>query len=115
MDFELSDDQKTIRDTVRKFAETKIKPLAHELDEKEEFSEELTRGMGEVGIFGLIVPEEYGGSGLDYSSYVIAVEELARIDGSQAATIAAGVSLGIAPLLYFGTEEQKKKYLPKLV
>ncbi|MBI3552070.1 MAG: acyl-CoA dehydrogenase family protein [Elusimicrobia bacterium] len=115
MDFELTEDQKTIRETVRKFAETKIKPLAHELDEKEEFSPELTRGMGEVGIFGLIVPEEYGGSGLDYSSYVIAVEELARVDGSQAATVAAGVSLGIAPLLYFGTEEQKKKYLPKLV
>ncbi len=115
MDFEPTEDQNTIRATVRKFAETKIKPLAHELDEKEEFSPELTRGMGEVGIFGLIVPEEYGGSGLDYSSYVIAVEELARVDGSQAATIAAGVSLGIAPLLYFGTEEQKKKYLPKLV
>ncbi len=114
MDFELSDDQKTIRETVRKFAEAKIKPRAHELDEKEEFSEELTRGMGEAGIFGLIVPEEYGGSGLDYLSYVIAVEELARVDGSHAATVAAGVSLGIAPLLYFGTAEQKRRYLPRL-
>jgi short-chain 2-methylacyl-CoA dehydrogenase len=114
MDFEPTEDQKAVRDLVRKFAETKIKPLAHELDEKEEFSEELTRGMGELGIFGLIVPEQYGGQGLDYSAYVIAVEELARVDGSQAATVAAGVSLGIAPLLYFGTEEQKKRYLPKL-
>ena len=114
MDFEPTEDQKTIRDLVRKFAETKIKPKAHELDENEEFSEELTRGMGEQGIFGIIVPEQYGGQGLDYSSYVIAVEELARVDGSHAATVAAGVSLGIAPLLYFGTEEQKKKYLPKL-
>lgn len=114
MNFEPTDDQKAVRDTVRKFAETKIKPKAHDLDEKEEFSEELTRGMGECGIFGLIVPEEYGGQGLDYSSYVIAVEELARVDGSHAATVAAGVSLGIAPLLYFGTEAQKKKYLPKL-
>lgn len=114
MDFEPTEDQKAVRELVRKFAETKIKPAAHELDEKEEFSEELTRGMGELGVFGLIVPEQYGGQGLDYSSYVIAVEELARVDGSQAATVAAGVSLGIAPLLYFGTEEQKKKYLPKL-
>lgn len=114
MDFELTDDQKMIRDTVREFAEKRIKPAAHELDEKEEFSEEITREMGELGIFGIIVPEEYGGQGLDYASYVIAVEELARVDGSHAATVAAGVSLGIAPLLYFGTEEQKKKYLPAL-
>jgi alkylation response protein AidB-like acyl-CoA dehydrogenase len=114
MDFELSDAQKDIRDTVRKFAEAKIKPLAHDLDEKEEFSVELTRQLGELGVFGLIVPEEYGGSGLDYTSYCIAVEELARVDGSQAATVAAGVSLGVAPMLYFGTEEQKKQWLPKL-
>lgn len=114
MNFELTDEQKMIRETVRTFAEKKIKPAAHELDEKEEFSLELTKGMGELGIFGIIVPEEYGGQGLDYTSYVIAVEELARVDGSHAATIAAGVSLGIAPLLYFGNDEQKKKYLPSL-
>lgn len=114
MDFELSDAQKDIRDTVRKFAEAKIKPLAHDLDEKEEFSVDLTRQMGELGVFGLIVPEEYGGSGLDYTSYCIAVEELARVDGSQAATVAAGVSLGVAPILYFGTDAQKKEWLPKL-
>src|ERR1051325_8211944 len=111
MDFEPTEAQKDVRDTVRKFAESRIKPKAHELDEKEEFSVELTREMGELGIFGLIVPEEYGGQGLDYSAYVIAVEELARVDGSHAATVAAGVSLGIAPLLYFGDEEQKKRYL----
>jgi len=114
MDFELTDAQKDIRDTVRKFAEAKIKPLAHDLDEREEFSVDLTRQMGELGVFGLIVPEEYGGSGLDYTSYCIAVEELARVDGSQAATVAAGVSLGVAPMLYFGTDAQKKEWLPKL-
>ncbi len=114
MDFEPTEDQKTIRELVRKFAETQIKPRAHELDEKEEFSPELTRGMGEVGIFGIIVPEEYGGQGMKYAEYCIAVEELARVDGSHAATVAAGVSLGIAPILYFGTEEQKKTYLPDL-
>ncbi|HBL18728.1 MAG: acyl-CoA dehydrogenase [Elusimicrobia bacterium GWA2_69_24] len=114
MDFSLSEEQQMIRDTVRKFAEAKIAPAAHELDEREEFSPELTRGLGELGVFGIIVPEEYGGQGLDYLSYVIAVEELARVDGSQAATVAAGVSLGIAPLLYFGSAEQKKKFLPAL-
>ncbi|HEX4046652.1 MAG TPA: acyl-CoA dehydrogenase family protein, partial [Elusimicrobiota bacterium] len=77
MDFNLSDEQKMIRDTVRKFATTRIKPRAHELDEKEEFSVELTKEMGALGIFGIIVPEEFGGQGLDYLSYVIAVEELA--------------------------------------
>ncbi|MFC1679136.1 acyl-CoA dehydrogenase family protein [Elusimicrobiota bacterium] len=114
MDFQLSEEQEMIRETVRKFAEAKIKPVAHELDEKEEFSVETTKAMGELGVFGIIVPEEYGGQGLDYLSYVIAIEELARVDGSHAATAAAGVSLGIAPLLYFGNEEQKKKYLPAL-
>lgn len=114
MDFNPTDVQKDVRDTVRKFAETKIKPRAHELDEKEEFSAELTRGMGELGIFGLIVPEKYGGQGLGYSEYCIAVEELARVDGSHAATVAAGVSLGIAPILYFGTEEQRQQWLPDL-
>ncbi|MBI4678741.1 MAG: acyl-CoA dehydrogenase family protein [Elusimicrobia bacterium] len=114
MDFSLSDEQQMIRDTVRKWTESKLKPAAHELEEKEEFSVELTKQMGELGVFGIIVPEEYGGQGMDYLSYIIAVEELSRVDGSHAATVAAGVSLGIAPLMYFGAEEQKKKYLPKL-
>jgi len=114
VDFDLTKEQEMIRKEVRKFAKEEIVPVAAELDEKEEFSAKLTKKMGEIGLFGVIVPEEYGGQNLDYLSYIIAVEEVARIDGSQAATIAAGNSLGISPLLYFGTEEQKKKYLPKL-
>jgi alkylation response protein AidB-like acyl-CoA dehydrogenase len=70
--------------------------------------------MGEIGLFGMFVSEDYEGQALDYISYIIAVEEIARVDGSQAATVAAGNSLGIGPLYYFGTPEQKKKYLPKL-
>ncbi len=112
--FDLSEEQKILRDSVRRFAEGEIKPVARQLDEKEEFSVELTRSMGEMGLFGVVVSPEYGGQGLDYVSYIIAVEELARVDGSQAATVAAGNSLGIGPLYYFGSEEQKKKYLPKL-
>ncbi len=114
MDFDLTKEQEMIRKEVRKFAQSEIAPVAADLDEKEEFSAELTKKMGEIGLFGMFVSEKYGGQGMDYISYIIAVEEVARIDGSQAATVAAGNSLGIGPLYYFGSEEQKKKYLPKL-
>ena len=114
MDFDLTKEQEMIRKEVRKFAQSEIAPVALELDEAEEFSEDLTRKMGEIGLFGMFVSEAYEGQAMDYISYIIAVEEIARVDGSQAATIAAGNSLGIGPLYYFGNEEQKKKYLPKL-
>lgn len=114
MNFDLTEEQNLIRETVRDFAEREIKPVAKDLDEKSEFSHDLTRKMGELGLFGMYLPEKYGGQGLDYLSYIIAVEEIARIDSSQAATLAAHNSLGIGPLYYYGNEEQKMKYLPKL-
>jgi short/branched chain acyl-CoA dehydrogenase len=114
MDFSFTDEQIAIRKTVRDFAEQEIKPAAKELDENEQFSPELTKRMGELGLFGMYLPEKYGGIGFDTLSYIIAVEELARVDGSHAATLAAHNSLGIGPLYYYGTEEQKQKYLPKL-
>ena len=114
MDFDLTKEQEMIRKEVRKFAQSEILPIAGELDEKEEFSPELTQKMGEIGLFGMFVSEAYGGQEMDYLSYIIAVEETARVDGSQAATVAAGNSLGIGPIYYFGTEAQKRKYLPKL-
>ncbi|MFP4194002.1 MAG: acyl-CoA dehydrogenase family protein [Desulfobacterales bacterium] len=114
MDFDLTTEQEMIRKEIRKFAEKEIAPVAGELDEREEFSPDLTRKMGDIGLFGMFVSEDYGGQGLDYISYIIAVEEIARVDGSQAATVAAGNSLGIGPLYYFGTKEQKNRYLPKL-
>lgn len=114
MDFNLSEEHRMIRETVRQFAEREIRPVARELDEKEEFSYDLTRKMGELGLFGIYLPEKYGGQGLDYLAYIIAVEEIARVDGSQASTLAANNSLGIGPLYYFGNEEQKMKYLPPL-
>lgn len=107
VDFDLTKEQQMIRKEVRKFAQKEIAPIAGELDEKEEISSELTRKMGEIGLFGMFVSEAYEGQALDYILYIIAVEEIARIDGSQAATIAAGNSLGIGPLYYFGTEDQK--------
>ncbi len=114
MNFDLSEEHKLIRQTVRDFAEREVKPVAQELDEKGEFSVELTKKMGELGLFGMYLPEQYGGQATDTLSYIIAVEELARIDSSQAATLAAHNSLGIGPLYYFGTKKQKEKYLPNL-
>lgn len=114
LNFDLTEEQNLTRQAVRDFAEREIAPLAQELDEKEEFSVELTVKMGELGLLGCFVPEKYGGSNMGYISYIIAVEELARVDGSQAATIAAGNSLGIGPIYYYGNEEQKKEWLPKL-
>jgi len=110
----LMEEQISLRETVRRFAEEVIKPRIKELDEKEEFSYEITQQMAEMGFLGAFIPEEYGGSALDYVSYIIVVEELARIDGSQAATVAAHNSLGVGPIYYFGNSEQKKKYLPQL-
>jgi short-chain 2-methylacyl-CoA dehydrogenase len=114
LDFNLTKEQEMIRKEVRKFAKNEIAPIASDLDEKEEFSAELTKKMGEIGLFGMFVSDKYEGQAMDYLSYIIAVEEIARVDGSQAATIAAANSLGIGPLYYFGTEEQKNKYLPRL-
>jgi len=114
MDFSLTMDQEILRDTVHKFAENEIRPVADELDKNEEFSYETMKKMAEMGLFGIFVSEKYGGQGMDYVSYIIAAEEIARVDGSHAATVAAENSLGIGPLYYFGSEEQKQKYLPDL-
>jgi alkylation response protein AidB-like acyl-CoA dehydrogenase len=110
----LSEEHEMIRKTVRDFAEREVKPVAKELDEKAEFSIPLTKRMGELGLFGLRTPVEFGGLDMDTLAYVIAVEELARIDSSQSATLAAHISLGIGPIMNYGTDEQKKKYLPML-
>jgi short-chain 2-methylacyl-CoA dehydrogenase len=114
LSFAVSEEQNILRQQIRNFAEREIGPVAAELDENEEFSTDLVRKMGEMGLFGMFVSEEYGGSAAGYVSYIIAVEEIARIDGSTAATVAAGNSLGIGPIYYFGNDEQKQKWLPKL-
>ena len=112
---ELLDERYTeYRKKVREFAESIVKPIAIAQDEKEEFPVNLALKMGVAGLFGITLPKKYGGQGLDYLSYIIAVEELARVDSSPAATIAAHNSLGINPIYIFGTEEQRAKYLPGL-
>ncbi|TET56525.1 MAG: acyl-CoA dehydrogenase [Dehalococcoidia bacterium] len=114
MDFDLSEEHNLTRQSIRTFAESEIRPIARGLDEKEEFSVELTGKMAGLGLLGCFVPEKYGGSNMGYISYAIAIEELARVDASQAATIAAGNSLGIGPVYYFGDEKQKQEWLPRL-
>lgn len=110
----LTPEHEALRARVREFAESEIRPVAAELDEGEVFSAPLTKRMGEMGFFGVQVPEQYGGRGLDTLSYIIIVEELARVDSSQAATVAAVNSLGIGPIMKYGTEEQKRKFVPAL-
>ena len=108
------EEHKMIKEMVRDFAITKITPVARELDSKELFPKELVTEMGELGLMGVMVPEEYGGSGLDMTAFTAAIIELGKADASVAITMAAHNSLGIMPLLLFGTEEQKKSYLPEL-
>jgi short/branched chain acyl-CoA dehydrogenase len=110
----LSDKHEQLRQQVREFAENEVKPVAPMLDEEVKFSTDLTNKMFDMGLLRINLSEEYGGLGLDTLSYIIAVEELARVDGSQAATVAAHNSLGIAPIAAYGTREQKERFLPKL-
>ncbi len=112
MYFQLTEEQKLIRDTVRSFAEKELTPSAAERDENERFDRELMFDkLGELGLTGIVFPEEYGGAGADYISYAIAVEELSRVCASTGVTLSAHLSLGANPVWLFGTEEQKQKYL----
>lgn len=103
-----------IKQKVRELAEKEIRPLVKEIDRNEEFSVHLTKRMGDLGLFGMTIPKIYGGGELDYLSFIVAVEEMARVDGSQASTLAAHNALGIMPIYKYGTEEQRQKYLPLL-
>jgi short/branched chain acyl-CoA dehydrogenase len=114
LNFDLTQEQQLVRDTVREFAESRIAPVAAELDREHRFPYELVAELAELGLMGMTVPEEYGGAGADTLSYAVAVEELTRIDSSVAITVAAHHSLGTLPIFYFGTEEQKREWLPQL-
>ena len=114
MNYELGEEQELLRKTVREFAETRVAPLAEELDRESRFPYDLVAEMGELGLMGIPVPEEYGGAGADTISYALAIEELARIDSSIAITVAAHTSLGTMPIALYGSEEQKQEWLPRL-
>jgi alkylation response protein AidB-like acyl-CoA dehydrogenase len=114
LNFDLTQEQQLVRDTVREFAVSRIAPVAAELDREHRFPYELVAELAELGLMGMTVPEEYGGAGADTLSYALAVEELTRIDSSVAITVAAHHSLGTLPIFYFGNEEQKREWLPRL-
>lgn len=114
MDFDFSPEQDAFRKTVRDFAEKVIAPRAEEMDASGEFPVDIVLQMGELGLFGIPFPEEYGGMGGDFTSLCIGIEELARIDASMAITLEAGVGLGAMPIWLFGSEEQKQRWLPPL-
>ena len=114
MDLALSPEHEQLRTVVAEFAEQEVAPVIGEHYRRGEFPLELVRRMGELGLFGLPIPEEYGGMGGDFVALCVAIEELARVDSSLAITLEAGVSLGALPILRFGTAEQKERWLPAL-
>ncbi|MCX9193033.1 acyl-CoA dehydrogenase [Carbonactinospora thermoautotrophica] len=114
LDYRLTQEHETLRKTVAEFAHDVVAPVIAEYYERDEFPYDIVRQMGELGLFGLPFPEEYGGMGGDYLALCLAIEELARVDSSVAITLEAAVSLGAMPIYRFGTEEQKRTWLPKL-
>jgi short/branched chain acyl-CoA dehydrogenase len=114
VNYDLSDEQELLRRTVREFAETRVAPVAEELDREERFPYELVAELADLGLMGIPIPEEYGGAGADTVSYAIAVEELTRIDSSVAITVAAHTSLGTMPIFLYGDDRQKEEWLPQL-
>jgi short-chain 2-methylacyl-CoA dehydrogenase len=114
VNFDLADEQKLLRDTVRDFARAEVAPVAEELDREKRFPYEIVEKLGGLGLMGIPFPQEYGGGGADTLSYVLAVEELARVDSSVCITMAAHTSLGTMPIYLWGTDEQKDEWLPIL-
>ena len=114
MNYELTEEQELLRRTVRDFSESKVAPIAEELDREERFPYELVQEMAELGLMGIPIPEEYGGAGADTVSYALTIEELTRIDSSVAITVAAHTSLGTMPIYLYGSEEQKQEWVPQL-
>jgi short-chain 2-methylacyl-CoA dehydrogenase len=114
MNFDLSPEHELVRRTVREFAEERVAPVAEELDREHRFPYELVAELADLGLMGMPIPEEYGGGGTDTLAYAIAIEELTRIDSSVAITVAAHTSLGTMPIYLFGSEEQKREWLPQL-
>jgi short/branched chain acyl-CoA dehydrogenase len=112
--YDLSEEHELVRRTVRDFAQERVAPVAEELDRDHRFPYDLVAELAELGLMGMTIPDEYGGAGTDTLSYAIAVEELTRVDSSVAITVAAHHSLGTLPIFMFGSEEQKREWLPQL-
>lgn len=115
MDYLLTDEQKMLKETIAKYAQERIAPLAEKIDKEHYFPEEIVKELGEMGIMGIAYPTEYGGAGMDFVSYFLAVEEISRWCASTGVIVSAHSSLVCDPIFRFGTEEQKRKYLPDLL
>lgn len=114
MEFKLSDEHVLMQKMFREFAQKEIAPYAAKNDEAAEFPREVVRKLGAQGYMGIPLPEEHGGAGSDFLTYILCLEEVSRADASVGVILAVHTSVGTFPILYFGTDEQKKKYLPRL-
>ncbi|PWA07060.1 acyl-CoA dehydrogenase [Pueribacillus theae] len=114
MELTFTKEQKMMKKMVRGFAAKEIAPIVEEMDQTDEFPREVVKKMGALGLMGIPIPEEYGGSGMDFTSYIIAIHELSKVSATFGVILSVHTSVGTNPILYFGTEDQKKKYIPKL-
>ncbi len=114
MDMQFTDEQEMMRKVIRDFAEKEIEPEIERMEKEDRFPTEIVKRMGELGFMGIPIPTEYGGSGMDFVSYILAIEELSKVSATVGVILSVHTSVGTNPILYFGTEEQKQRYIPKL-
>ncbi|MYL54583.1 acyl-CoA dehydrogenase [Pontibacillus yanchengensis] len=114
MNLEFTEEQEMMRKMVRDFAQKEVAPIVEKMDKEDYYPTDLVKKMGELGLMGIPIPEEYGGAGMDFTSYIIAIHELSRVSASVGVILSVHTSVGTNPILYFGSEEQKKAYIPKL-
>lgn len=114
MNLNWTDEQQMMKQMVRKFAEEKVAKAVEHMEKTDEFPKELIKEMGELGLMGIPIPEKYGGSEMDYTSYILAIQEISKVSAAVGVILSVHTSVGTNPILYFGTEEQKQKYIPKL-
>ncbi len=114
MNLTFTEEQNMMRKMVQDFAQNEVAPEVEKMDREDEFPAHLVKKMGELGLMGIPIPEEYGGAGMDFTSYIIAIHELSKVSASVGVILSVHTSVGTKPILYFGTEEQKQKYIPKL-
>lgn len=114
MNLHFTEEQEMMRKMVRDFAQNEVAPEVERMEEEDRFPREMITKMGELGLMGIPIPEEYGGAGMDFTSYIIAIHELSKVSAALGVILSVHTSVGTNPILYFGNEEQKKKYIPKL-
>src|SRR5699024_7734164 len=113
MDLTFTEEQMMMQKMVRDFAQEKIAPEIERMEAEDRFPVEIIKQMGELGIMGIPIPEEYGGSGMDFMSYIIAIHEISKVSATVGVILSVHTSVGTNPILHFGNEEQKQKYIPK--